>query len=74
MELEELKQDLAELQTLKEQALAQVNAYEGAIQYVQRKIDLAKSKEEDDMDLSNFEPGAASHRPEAAVSEGEQAT
>ena len=71
MELEELKQDLAELQSLKEQSLAQVNAYEGAIQYVQRKIHMVKTKEDDDMDLFEFEPGAASHRPEAAESEME---
>jgi len=71
MELEELKQDLAELQSLKEQSLAQVNAYEGAIQYVQRKINTAETKEDGDADLSEFEPGAASHRTEAAESEME---
>jgi hypothetical protein len=71
MNIEELKRDLEELQALRDQALAQVNAYEGAIQYIKTKIQQVESKESEEPDLADFQPGAASHRPEAAESEEE---
>lgn len=66
MNIEELKKDLEELKRQRDDAIAAANACAGAIQYIEQKIRQLSEQKIEEPDLTDFQPGAASHRPEAA--------